>query len=216
MWKSAVNIALAASAIGIGYAWGASRVSPSEIGPEPAGVSRATELQRANARLQSEVRSCRKTVGRLLRERAAASRPAPLPPAAGGGNDAPPSPPPLEQDEAPEPQDAPILLRREYLDESLESVAIDPEWQAEVSAAVAQVFSAWPGAETISAQCSKALCRIDFTTGAKGNNLEAIMDQLNAIPEVRGERLIQVDDSVDPPIATAYFGRDGAISLATP
>jgi hypothetical protein len=174
----------------------------------------ATELQRANARLQGEVRSCRKTVGRLLRERASGAPPAPHPPAAGAGSDAPPSPALAEQDEAPEPE--PILLRREYLDESLESVAVDAEWQADVSAAVAQVFSAWPGAATISAQCSQALCRIDFTTGDKGNNLEAIMDQLNAIPEVQGERLIQIDDSVDPPIATAYFGRDGAISLATP
>lgn len=213
MWKSAAYISLAVSAVGVGYAWGASRVSPSETAPEPAGLS-ATELQRANARLQGEVRSCRKTVGRLLRERASA--PAPLAAAAGGGNDAPPSPPLVEQAEAPEPQHEPILLRREYLDESLESVAVDPEWQADVSAAVAQVFSAWPGAATISAQCSKALCRIDFTTGDKGNNLEAIMDQLNAIPEVQGERLIQIDESVEPPIATAYFGRDGAISLATP
>jgi hypothetical protein len=215
MWKSAAYIALAASAVGVGYAWGASRVSPSETAPEPAGPS-AAELQRANARLQGEVRSCRKTVGRLLRERASASAPAPLAAAAGGGGDAPPSPPLVEQAEAHEPEPEPILLRRESLDESLESVAVDPEWQADVSAAVAQVFSAWPGAATISAQCSQALCRIDFTTGDKGNNLEAIMDQLNAIPEVQGERLIQIDDSVEPPIATAYFGRDGAISLATP
>jgi hypothetical protein len=110
----------------------------------------------------------------------------------------------------------PILLRREHLDERIEALPEDPQWQADVDSAVAKILSRWPGAETISTQCSKAVCRVDFTTGQPGNSLEAIMDQLNAMPEVQGERMIQIDDSVEPPVATAYFGRDGAISLATP
>jgi hypothetical protein len=33
------------------------------------------------------------------------------------------------------------------------------------------------------------------------------------MPEVHGERIIEIDDSASPPFGIAYFSREGAISL---
>jgi hypothetical protein len=199
----------------IGYVSGAKFGGPAaEVGKDTAGVE-PTALSSAAAQLERELRACRQTSARLIRDRDARQ-----PPEAPDLNAliAMPAPAAVAAEPAADTDatEEIVLLRRDYLDERIEGQPEDAKWQAEVAAAVKDVLSAWPEAETISAQCSKALCRVDFTTGLKTNNLDAIMDKLNSIPEVQGERMIQIDDSVDPPFATAYFGRDGAISLAHP
>jgi hypothetical protein len=200
--------------LAIGYVSGATFGEPAKEVVDDTARAELAALRSAGAKLEGELRACRQTTGRLIRDRDA--RPPPATPDVKPLTETPAPAAAVAAEPAADTEDEIVLLRRDYLDERIEGQPEDPQWQAEVAAAVKDVLAAWPEAETISAQCSKALCRVDFTTGLKTNNLDAIMDKLNGIPEVQGERLIQVDDSVDPPFATAYFGRDGAISLAHP
>jgi hypothetical protein len=103
-------------------------------------------------------------------------------------------------------------LRRGHLDRQIDESPEDPAWQMEVSEAVTNVLSTWPEAQEYKTRCNQSFCRIEFTTGKKGNT-EGIMDQLNNLSAVQGERMILIDDSKEPTSAIAYFGRNGAISL---
>ncbi len=108
----------------------------------------------------------------------------------------------------------PVLISVPSLDDRLLREDIDEEWQSAVHSSASDVLGGFDDAEVISTRCSKNVCRVEFTTGTTEGAVEDIMEALNNIPEVEGERLIQVDDSTSPAFATAYFGRDAATSLA--
>lgn len=108
-----------------------------------------------------------------------------------------------------------VVLRRAGLDSRIDFVPRDPQWEHAVSASIKDVFDDWSAVELRAARCSQELCRIEFVAGVTDQEIEMLMEQINNAPAVEGERMIQINDSVDPPEGIAYFSRSGAISLAT-
>lgn len=101
-------------------------------------------------------------------------------------------------------------LRLEYLDKKIDDAPEDLEWTGAVDTSVFTVLTEWPGSEQKSIRCSHYVCRVEIRAG-RADQAEKIIDGLNNIAEVHGERMIQFDQKNEN--AVVYFGRSGAISL---
>lgn len=101
-------------------------------------------------------------------------------------------------------------MRLEYLDEKIADAPPDTEWTEAVDSSVASVLSEWSGSKQNDIHCSQFVCRVEIRAGS-ADQAEKIIDGLNNIKEVQGERMIQFDEKNE--YAVVYFGRNGNISL---
>jgi hypothetical protein len=101
-------------------------------------------------------------------------------------------------------------IHLEYLDEKIDAAPVDMIWTAEISDSVVTVLSEWPGAGQDNIKCSQYACRLEISSG-RPENAEKIIDGLNNISSVEGERMIQFDSQNKR--AVVYFGRNGSVSL---
>jgi hypothetical protein len=98
----------------------------------------------------------------------------------------------------------------EFLDKKLEDSVEDISWREEINSSVHVVLNEWPGAKQTALKCSQSFCRMEFESGLP-RNAERIMEAINNIPNIKGERIIQFDAKNEK--AVAYFGRSGDVSL---
>jgi hypothetical protein len=98
----------------------------------------------------------------------------------------------------------------EYLDKKLEDSVEDISWREELNSSINAVLNEWPGAKQTALKCSQSFCRMEFESGLP-KNAERIMEAINNIPDIKGERIIQFDAKNEK--AVAYFGRSGQVSL---
>lgn len=98
----------------------------------------------------------------------------------------------------------------EYLDKKLEDSVEDISWREEINSSIHAVLNEWPGAKQTALKCSQSFCRMEFESGLP-RNAERIMEAINNIPDIKGERIIQFDAKNEK--AVAYFGRSGQVSL---
>jgi hypothetical protein len=105
-------------------------------------------------------------------------------------------------------------LTRESLDTAIDFGQPDFAWTRQVEADLARAIEVWPQAKLDETKCSVRLCRVKFSAESALHNVEALIDRINAVPAVSGERMIQIDTDAVPAMAVAYFSRDGAISLS--
>jgi hypothetical protein len=100
----------------------------------------------------------------------------------------------------------------DYLDEKIEDAPEDLEWKGEVDTSISAVLSEWAGAKQTGIHCSQYICRVEIVSG-RADQAEKIIDGLNNIENIKGERMIQFDNNNDR--AVMYIGRDGNTSLAS-
>lgn len=105
-----------------------------------------------------------------------------------------------------------LSLRLDYLDEKIEDAPEDLEWKGEIDTSISAVLSEWPGAKQTGVQCSQYICRVEIVSG-RADQAEKIIDGLNNIEKIKGERMIQFDNNNSR--AVMYIGRDGNTSLAS-
>lgn len=103
-------------------------------------------------------------------------------------------------------------LRLDYLDQKIEDAPEDLEWKGAIDTSISAVLSEWPGAKQTDIHCSQYICRVEIVSG-RAEQAEKIIDGLNNIAEIKGERMIQFDDKNNR--AVIYLGRDGNTSLAS-
>jgi len=127
---------------------------------------------------------------------------------------APPSAQPIASS-APAPQ-TPRISRRSYLDARIEQQPPDPLWEIDVRRGLTDALSSFQHARVLTANCSAELCRVEFTADDGQQNVETLIDAVTNFPEVEGERMVEIDDAMTPPVGIAYFSRRGSISLAPP
>jgi hypothetical protein len=107
------------------------------------------------------------------------------------------------------------LSRRPHLEARLHEQPADPRWQADVEQAFGEAFEGFDHARVLNAHCGTELCRVEFT-GDGADNVDTLIDAITNSRKLHGERMIELDDAVSPPVGIAYFSRHGGISLAPP